>query len=138
MSAGAFATLGVMTDFTSALGGTFINPFVEYKQARDTGQGGSGASLAAAGSVGKGFASMGTSITKGTLVSFPLAIAEGLRNTPKLYGDEVKKHEPVTDSKSGVVVAGKVRVQHPAPFPLPITNSFRISASASMRVSQTL
>lgn len=105
VTGGASATLGIVTDFTSALGGTFINPFKEYKQARLTGDnGGSAAALAA----GKGVASIGTSVTKGTLVGFPLAITEGLRNTPRLYGDEVKDHGKVKDWKSGGTVAAKV------------------------------
>ncbi|KAM0226576.1 hypothetical protein ACHAQD_000500 [Fusarium lateritium] len=45
--------------------------------------------------------------TKGVLVDFPLALAEGLRSVPRLYGDEVRDHGPITDAKSGMVVAGK-------------------------------
>ncbi|SPJ82351.1 probable sterol glucosyltransferase [Fusarium torulosum] len=58
---------------------------------------------ASAKSVGK----IAQTATKGMLVDFPLALAEGLRSVPRLYGDEVRDHGPVTDAKSGVVVAGK-------------------------------
>lgn len=58
--------------------------------------------------VGKGFAGVTGVVAKGTLVDFPLAMAEGLRNTPKLMGDEVRDHGRVTDAKSGGVVAAKV------------------------------
>ena len=109
MTAGASATLGVLTDFTSALGGTFINPFKEVRKARLDGRNGGSASLAAASAVGKGFTSMATSVSKGTLVGFPLAIAEGLRNVPRLYGEEVKNHGKVKDWKSGGAFAAKVR-----------------------------
>lgn len=110
LTAGASATLGVLTDFTSALGGTFINPFKEVRQARLEGGGGVSASLAAAGAVGKDFTSMATSVSKGALVGMPLALAEGLRNAPRLYGEEVKDHGKVKDWKSGGIVAAKVCV----------------------------
>jgi hypothetical protein len=115
LTAGASATLGILTDFTSALGGTFVNPFREVRQARLAGGDGGSASLAAAGAVGKGFASMASSVGKGALVGVPLALAEGLRNAPRLYGEEVRDHGKVKDWKSGGVVVAKVcipRDQH--------------------------
>lgn len=45
-------------------------------------------------------------VVKGFLVDVPVAVAEGLRNTPKLYGEKVPDHRPVTDWKSGFIVAG--------------------------------
>ena len=45
---------------------------------------------------------------KGLAVDIPYATAEGLRNAPKLYGEEVRDNGPVTDWKSGAVVGGKV------------------------------
>ena len=110
MSAGASATLGVLTDFTSAVGGTFVNPFKEYKRARLAGgqEGSAGAKAAIA--VGSGVTSIGTTLTKGALVGLPLALAEGLRNTPRLHREQVKDHGKVTDWKSGGVVAAKVCV----------------------------
>lgn len=45
--------------------------------------------------------------TRGTLVDVPVALTEGLRATPKLYGETVKDHRPITDWKSGMRVAGK-------------------------------
>ncbi|ETI27554.1 hypothetical protein G647_00003 [Cladophialophora carrionii CBS 160.54] len=44
---------------------------------------------------------------KGFVVDLPVAVAEGFRNTPKLYGENVPSHAPVTDWKSGFTVAGK-------------------------------
>lgn len=43
------------------------------------------------------------------MVDTTLALSEGLRSTPKLYGEKVKDHEPITDWQSGLKVAGKVR-----------------------------
>ena len=47
---------------------------------------------------------------KGGMVDVPLALAEGFRNTPRLWGQTVKDHEEVVGWKSGVVVAGKIRI----------------------------
>jgi hypothetical protein len=47
---------------------------------------------------------------KGFLVDTPLAVTEGLRATPRLYGEEVKDHEPITGFRSGMRVAGSVCV----------------------------
>lgn len=45
--------------------------------------------------------------TKGFMVDVPQALTEGLRATPKLYGDDIRDHQPITDWKSGFKVAGK-------------------------------
>ncbi|KAH8688353.1 hypothetical protein BGZ61DRAFT_533137 [Ilyonectria robusta] len=105
LTAGASSTLGTITNFTASLGGTFIDPYKEYKRVRSTG--GNHAGLSAAGAAGKGFVGMGGAVTKGMLVDVPLALTEGLRNTPRLYGDHVEDHGKVKDWKSGGVVAAK-------------------------------
>jgi hypothetical protein len=45
--------------------------------------------------------------TKGMYVDMPLAVSEGLRNAPRLYGGEVYDPGRVTDWKSGGAAAGK-------------------------------
>ncbi|KAJ2898613.1 hypothetical protein MKZ38_003810 [Zalerion maritima] len=45
--------------------------------------------------------------SRGFFVEIPLACAEGLREAPRLYGDEVKDHGPIKGWKSGGMVAGK-------------------------------
>lgn len=115
LTAGASATFGLITDFTTALGGTFINPFKDYKQAKEAGtSGGSAATVA----VGKGVTSMGTSITKGAFLDLPLALAEGMRNAPRLYGEQVERAD-VKDWKSGSVFAAKVGTQHASTISAP-------------------
>ncbi|KAG8532911.1 uncharacterized protein KY384_002789 [Bacidia gigantensis] len=47
---------------------------------------------------------------KGGVVDIPLALAEGFRNAPKLWGQSVKDHGEITGWQSGVAVAGKVRI----------------------------
>ncbi|GJC78427.1 sterol 3-beta-glucosyltransferase UGT80B1 [Colletotrichum liriopes] len=107
ITGGASSFLGTVTDFTFALGGTFIDPWKEYKRARVSGHEAGRASGAAAMAVGKGFASMTGAVAKGGLVSLPLAVAEGLHNVPRLYGDKPREHGKVEDWKSGGVVAAK-------------------------------
>jgi sterol 3beta-glucosyltransferase len=108
LTAGASATLGILTDFTSAFGGVFINPFKEMNRVRSAGGGDDSAGLAAAIAVSKGVTLLGSSLSKGAFVGMPLALAEGLRNAPRLYGDQVKDHGRITDWKSGGIVAAKV------------------------------
>ncbi|KAJ3943083.1 uncharacterized protein N0V96_007316 [Colletotrichum fioriniae] len=107
ITGGASSLLGIVTDFTVALGGTFIDPWKEYKRYRASGHEAGPATGAAAVAIGKGFASMSGAIVKGGLVSMPLAITEGLHNAPSLYGDKVRDNGKVEDWKSGGVVAAK-------------------------------
>ncbi|TQN66130.1 Sterol 3-beta-glucosyltransferase [Colletotrichum shisoi] len=58
---------------------------------------------AAASGVGK----LAGNATKGLFVDIPLAMTEGLRAVPNLYGDQVREHDAVEDFRSGVSVAGK-------------------------------
>ncbi|KAH8883716.1 UDP-Glycosyltransferase/glycogen phosphorylase [Thozetella sp. PMI_491] len=58
-------------------------------------------------SAGKGVSKMATSVLKGSLVDVPLALTEGLHNLPELYGEKVRKHDKITDWKSGTAEAGK-------------------------------
>lgn len=55
----------------------------------------------------KSVGAFNSSLFRGMMVDLPLAVAEGMRNVPSLYGDDVKTLQPVTDWKSGAVVAGK-------------------------------
>ncbi|WYZ45983.1 hypothetical protein EsH8_IX_000208 [Colletotrichum jinshuiense] len=107
ITGGASSLLGTVTDFTAALGGTFIDPWKEYKLARASGHETGRASGAAAIAAGKGLASMAGTVTKGGLVNLPLAVAEGMHNVPRLYGDKVRDNGKVEDWKSGGVVAAK-------------------------------
>ncbi|KAG9499326.1 hypothetical protein J7337_010146 [Fusarium musae] len=65
------------------------------------------ASSSAGKSAGKGISKMTSSVLKGSLVDVPLALTEGLHNLPGLYGEKVRKHDKVTDWKSGTAEAGK-------------------------------
>ncbi|KAJ0286971.1 hypothetical protein CBS470a_005662 [Colletotrichum nupharicola] len=107
ITGGASSLLGTVTDFTVALGGTFIDPWKEYKRSRASGHEAGRASGSAALAVGKGFASMTGAVAKGGLVDMPLALTEGLHNVPRLLGDKPRDNGKVEDWKSGGVVAAK-------------------------------
>lgn len=57
---------------------------------------------ASASGVGGFFKSYG----RGFYLDIPLAVTEGFRAVPKLYGERVPEHEPVQDWQSGARVAG--------------------------------
>ncbi|KAH6880721.1 hypothetical protein B0T10DRAFT_609391 [Thelonectria olida] len=60
-----------------------------------------------AGASAKSVGNIAPTALKGMVVDIPLAITEGLRSVPRHYGGSVRDHGPVTDAKSGMVVAGK-------------------------------
>lgn len=59
--------------------------------------------LASASGVGDFFKAHG----RGFFLNLPLATTEGLRNMPRLYGEEVPENERIKDWKSGALVGGK-------------------------------
>ncbi|KAL5346861.1 hypothetical protein ACLOAV_008004 [Pseudogymnoascus australis] len=109
VTAGSSSLLGLYSDVMSGATGIFSKPFDEYKRSREDGSSSSNAqvagnmALASAKSIGR----VNASLFKGTMLDMPLAMAEGFRATPKLYGVSVPDHEPITDWKSGAKVAGK-------------------------------
>lgn len=62
----------------------------------------------------RGLTQMTSSLLKGSFVETPVALTEGLRNLPRLYGDKPEAIQPVHDWKSGMTQAGKVS-QHYQP-----------------------
>lgn len=48
-----------------------------------------------------------TTSTKGILIDIPMAITDGLRAMPHLYGEDVKQRDHITGFRSGAAVAGK-------------------------------
>ncbi|RSL41506.1 hypothetical protein CEP53_012720 [Fusarium sp. AF-6] len=60
-----------------------------------------------AGASAKSIGKLGPTALKCMVVDIPLALTEGLKAVPHAYGGNVRDHGPVTDAKSGMVVAGK-------------------------------
>ncbi|KIX01912.1 uncharacterized protein Z518_07851 [Rhinocladiella mackenziei CBS 650.93] len=66
------------------------------------------------GASAKALSDLPVAFVKGLTVDIPVAVTEGLRNTPKLYGEKVPDHVPITDWKSGLTVAGTTFVHQMA------------------------
>jgi hypothetical protein len=67
--------------------------------------------MTAVASFSKSFGKFNGRLFQGAIVDIPLAVTEGLRSVPKLYGEEVQSHGEVTDAVSGFTVGGKNFVQ---------------------------
>jgi hypothetical protein len=103
---------------TVALGQTFIDPYKAYKQHRmesaDQQQGSVGGAVGSATMAsGKGLGRLYGAMAKGAFVDLPMALTEGLRNAPRLYGAEADDYGRAKDWKSGMVVGGKVSTDIP-------------------------
>ncbi|KAJ7100284.1 sterol glucosyltransferase [Mycena belliarum] len=131
------AAFGTASNIVDATAGIFMKPYEEFKRNdsnvptpvsdghssssasdRDNGEGSSHSIMESSGRSGMQTAgamaaasgkSVGRVVTSSvkSIVDVPLAVAEGLRVVPKMYGEEPKNHGEVTDWKSGVIVAGK-------------------------------
>jgi len=66
-----------------------------------------GTARAMATASAKSFSKVATIYTKGIFVDVPLAVAEGMRAVPRLYGEDVKQHDNIKGIKSGSIVAAK-------------------------------
>ncbi|KAJ7040782.1 hypothetical protein C8F04DRAFT_1082130 [Mycena alexandri] len=69
----------------------------------------SGLSTAGAMAVasGKGVGALFSESIRGGLVDIPVALTDGLRSVPKIYGEEVKDYGEVKDWKTGLLVGAK-------------------------------
>ncbi|KAJ7182660.1 putative sterol glucosyltransferase [Mycena crocata] len=123
------AAIGAVTDVVDATADIFVKPYEEYRRINtsnpaspssasfdkdDRGEGSSRGPLSGMYTAGAMAAASGKSIgrvmtvsAKSQLVDIPLAVTEGMRNVPKLYGEQLKDYGQVKDWKSGVLVAGK-------------------------------
>ncbi|CAN9136284.1 unnamed protein product [Alternaria alternata] len=83
----------------SASAETSANSVVPKRKAISAGQ--------LAGASGASIGMFAPKALKGMMVDIPLAITDGLKNVPRLYGETPRDHGPVTDFTSGAAVAGK-------------------------------
>ncbi|KAI0868294.1 UDP-glucose,sterol transferase [Hypoxylon argillaceum] len=98
-------TIKADTSVTVAPGGAAMFPLSSKlsSQALRSASKANGAIAASANSMG----SVVTRTTRGVLVDIPLAVTEGMRAVPGLWGEKVEEHEPIHDLRSGVSVAGR-------------------------------
>jgi sterol 3beta-glucosyltransferase len=57
----------------------------------------------------KNFAKASSSLVKGAVIDMPMALADGLRHAPRMYGDKGRDYGQITGIASGLSMAGKVR-----------------------------
>ncbi|KAF7889829.1 uncharacterized protein EAF02_002244 [Botrytis sinoallii] len=104
LTATSSALLGTIVDFSTALWNTVADPYKAFNVASDSR---ADKVSSTSGAIGHGMVALGGSITKATLVSVPMALADGFHAVPTLYGEKVRDHGALTDWKSGGVIAGK-------------------------------
>ncbi|OBT56319.1 hypothetical protein VE04_02840 [Pseudogymnoascus sp. 24MN13] len=95
------ALLRMVTDVSIGVSDMVIMPAKAY-------QGGGVRSVGTTSA--KGAAKMVGSVVKGSLVTVPVALTDGLHQLPALYGDKPRDNGQVNDWKSGGKVAGKTFV----------------------------
>ncbi|KAI9724946.1 MAG: hypothetical protein M1812_000222 [Candelaria pacifica] len=98
------AALGTANDMVSSTANTFISPAKELVRSEKKDANTAATMLTASA---KSIARIHSSFFKGTMVDMPLALTEGLRAVPRLYGEEVRDTGTVTDWSSGAIVASK-------------------------------
>jgi hypothetical protein len=107
----ASAALGTANEMVSAFGGIFTHPYDEYKHAHQISSEGEKTKVPAARMALASVKSIGRfngSFFKGTMIDIPMAVTEGLRAAPRLYGEKPREYGPISDWQSGAIVAGKV------------------------------
>ncbi len=121
VTGGMAVTVGMAKDLLTATNDLWYAPAKKWKQTRttndDAGEGSSTPNKRVTDAKRAAKAARASAMTipklygvmlKGFVVDAPLAITEGLRATPRLYGEKVVDHEPITGLVSGLRVAGKV------------------------------
>lgn len=98
------ASAGVVGDLGNAAVSMLYDPLKELKRSDAEGAGKALVAGRIATSTAKGFGNFNLALFKGLIVDLPLATAEGFRNVPKMYGEEVRSHGEVTGVTSGFQV----------------------------------
>lgn len=103
ISSSGFSTIrGIVTE----TGHMIASPYTTVQQAAPDDSAARTTTKAVA-NFGKGFGKLSGRAIRGATVEIPLAVAEGMRSVPKLYGEDVQSHGHVTDVVSGLAVGGR-------------------------------
>ncbi|KAI9727798.1 MAG: hypothetical protein M1834_007945 [Cirrosporium novae-zelandiae] len=104
------AAIGMFSDCADAMNDIWKRPHEIHKSQKESKNQGEGSGKRIAAMVGASAMSIskmyGVAL-RGALIDMPLALTEGLRATPKLYGETVTEHNAVVDWKSGGIVGAK-------------------------------
>ncbi|KAL5373105.1 hypothetical protein DPSP01_012965 [Paraphaeosphaeria sporulosa] len=98
--------LSTIKGIVTATGDMLASPYTAVQQAGPSDSAAKTTSKAAA-NFGKSFGKFSGRFLQGAVVDLPLAVADGLRSVPKLYGEDVQSHGEVTDAASGFMVGGR-------------------------------
>ncbi|RSL56951.1 hypothetical protein CEP54_008512 [Fusarium duplospermum] len=120
------ASMEVAASMADATAGVFVKPYETIKehqtrtktslesgssQARSQSDSASvsesGVARRAVGTSTKSLGKLAVTSAKGIFVDIPIAVTDGLRAVPNLYGEDVKPRDHITGFRSGAVVAGK-------------------------------
>ncbi|KAM6538067.1 hypothetical protein FALCPG4_003950 [Fusarium falciforme] len=119
------ASMEVAASMADATAGVFVKPYETIKehQTRTKASLESGSSQAlsqsdsasvsesvarkAVGTSTKSLGKLAVTSAKGIFVDIPIAVTDGLRAVPNLYGEDVRPRDHITGFRSGAVVAGK-------------------------------
>lgn len=120
------ASMEVAASMADATAGVFVKPYETIKehqtrtkislesgssQARSQDDSAcvteSGVARRAVGTSTKSLGKLAVTSAKGIFVDIPIAVTDGLRAVPNLYGEDVRSRDHITGFRSGAVVAGK-------------------------------
>lgn len=103
------AGFGMVGGMGSAAKNMLIDPAKELKRDNSESSKMHGPIVAGrmAGGFAKGFGKFNMALFKGAIVDIPLATAEGFRNVPRLYGEEIRDNGQVTGVVSGFQVGAR-------------------------------
>lgn len=101
------ASISIINKLTSATTDMLVDPYTSVRRSQSENVDAATTAGRAAAAGARGFGKFNMALFKGTIVDLPLAVAEGFRAVPKLYGEDVKSHGEVTGVASGFAVGGK-------------------------------
>ncbi|CAG5158146.1 uncharacterized protein ALTATR162_LOCUS5006 [Alternaria atra] len=105
------AGVSMVNSLRRGITGMVYDPFKELDRPKAEGTSDAVHNAATAGKMmaasAKGFGKFNVALLKGSIVDLPLAVAEGFRAVPKLYGEEVQDYGDATNIKTGFSKAGK-------------------------------
>ncbi|KAF4453375.1 sterol glucosyltransferase [Fusarium albosuccineum] len=120
------ASMEVAASMADATAGIFVKPYETIKERRSGSKvsldsvpsqprsqtepaptAESGTAKTAISTSTKSLGKLAVASTKGILVDIPVAVTDGLRAVPNLYGEDVRSRGHITGFRSGAVVAGK-------------------------------
>jgi hypothetical protein len=102
--------ISTIKGMVTSAGDMVVSPYTAFQRAAPE-DSTAKTTMTAVASFSKSFGKFNRRLFQGAIVDIPLAVTEGLRSVPKLYGEDVQSHGEVADAVSGFTVGGKNFVQ---------------------------